>query len=105
MNFNEKLIVYFIAPSVDVNNTISSFEKQELSKSERPELTAAKTVISGGIVSLWKCPLFTHLLFYCFYPAQYAAQGVKRLVLSVCLSVCQSVCLSVCHAKKIGIEL
>ena len=34
---------------MDVINTLSTFEKQELSKSERPELTAAKTVISGGI--------------------------------------------------------
>ena len=39
-------------PAVAINNTISSFEKQELSVSERPELTAAKVVISGGV---WLC--------------------------------------------------
>lgn len=36
------------APSVDVKNTKSEYVSQELSKSDRPELTAAKIVISGG---------------------------------------------------------
>lgn len=36
------------APSVDIKNESSQYVSQELSKSDRPELTAAKTVISGG---------------------------------------------------------
>ncbi|XP_003386426.1 PREDICTED: probable electron transfer flavoprotein subunit alpha, mitochondrial [Amphimedon queenslandica] len=36
------------APSVAVSYDLSKFEGQELSISERPELTAAKAVISGG---------------------------------------------------------
>ena len=37
-----------LGPPIEINNTVSSFDKQELSVSERPELTAAKVVISGG---------------------------------------------------------
>lgn len=36
------------APSVDVKNDVSEYVSQELSKSDRPELSAAKSVISGG---------------------------------------------------------
>ena len=32
----------------DVTNDLSEWVGQELSKSDRPELTAARTVISGG---------------------------------------------------------
>ncbi|KAJ8038176.1 Electron transfer flavoprotein subunit alpha, mitochondrial [Holothuria leucospilota] len=36
------------APGVDVKNELSTWEGQSLSKSDRPELTSAETVISGG---------------------------------------------------------
>ncbi|XP_054707391.1 electron transfer flavoprotein subunit alpha, mitochondrial-like [Uloborus diversus] len=36
------------APSCDIKNDVSSWVSQELSKSERPELTSAKRVVSGG---------------------------------------------------------
>lgn len=35
-----------------ISNDLSAYEGQELSISERPELTAARVVISGGIDSL-----------------------------------------------------
>ena len=36
------------APAADISNTLSTWEGQELSKSDRPELTSARIVISGG---------------------------------------------------------
>ena len=38
--------------SSDVKNDLSSFVSQELSKSDRPELTSADTVISGGEIRI-----------------------------------------------------
>jgi len=37
-----------VAPTTDINTELSTFVKQELVKSDRPELTSAKAVISGG---------------------------------------------------------
>lgn len=37
--------------SGDCNNALSQFVSQELTKSDRPELTTAKVIISGGMVT------------------------------------------------------
>jgi len=36
------------APEADTNNDLSTWESQEIHVSDRPELTSAKVVISGG---------------------------------------------------------
>ena len=39
---------YKPAPEADTSNALSTWEGQELSKSDRPELNSARIVISGG---------------------------------------------------------
>lgn len=38
------------APAGDYSSSVSQFVSQELTKSDRPELTAAKVIVSGGMI-------------------------------------------------------
>ena len=42
------IVNLFAAPEVDIVNDKSTWISQELSKSDRPELTSAGKVVSGG---------------------------------------------------------
>lgn len=59
------------APSGDFAAPKTSFVSQELTKSERPELTAAKVVISGGMIRMNILPTMTlNLLSFSFSLSQ-----------------------------------
>ena len=42
------IVLSISAPSVDIKNTLSEFVGQEIHKSDRPDLSSANIVISGG---------------------------------------------------------
>lgn len=44
-------MTFFSAPAVNIENNYSTFINQELAKSDRPELTSASIVISGGMLT------------------------------------------------------
>ena len=45
---NITIFICILAPDADTSNPYSEFLNQELSKSDRPEITSAGVVISGG---------------------------------------------------------
>ena len=42
------IVVYLTAPTAETSNDLSSWVGEELNVSDRPELTSAKVVVSGG---------------------------------------------------------
>lgn len=48
------------APEGDYKSDLVEFVKQELAKSDRPELTSAKNIVSGG-------KFFFYYLWYCSF--------------------------------------
>ena len=52
LQVSKSLLFVFPAPAVDVSNDKSEFVKQELSKSDRPDLASARIVISGGSICI-----------------------------------------------------
>lgn len=43
------LLHFLIAPAAETSNDLSSWVGEELNVSDRPELTSAKVVVSGGV--------------------------------------------------------
>ena len=48
-NFVLCIILCLTAPAAETSNNLSSWVGEELNVSDRPELTSAKVVVSGGV--------------------------------------------------------
>ena len=57
-NFVLCIILCLTAPAAETSNNLSSWVGEELNVSDRPELTSAKVVVSGGVT------IISSILYY-----------------------------------------
>ena len=60
------LLHFLIAPAAETSNDLSSWVGEELNVSDRPELTSAKVVVSGGksLVVFYMLEVVLHMMLF-----------------------------------------